>query len=75
MPSLWFTPTDPRNTAGVRALLVAVYERWINENGFGDYVGDAMDLALEDASTLSHCQRNFVNAYIKLCEAMEDGDY
>ena len=75
MPSLWFTPTDPRNTAGVRSLLVAVYERWINENGFADYVGDAMDLALEDASTLSHCQRNFVNAYIKLWEAMDDGDY
>jgi len=34
-----------------------------------------MDLALEDASTLSHCQRNFVNAYIRLWEAMEDGDY
>ena len=56
-------------------MLVAVYERWINENGFGDYVGDAMDLALEDASTLSHCQRNFVNAYIRLWEAMDDGDY
>ena len=75
MPSLWFTPTDPRNTAGVRSLLVAVYERWINENGFADYVGDAMDLALEDSSTLLIHQRNFLNAYIKLWEAMEDGDY
>ena len=75
MPSLWFTPTDPRNTAGVRALLVAVYERWINENGFADYVGDAMDLALEDSSTLLIHQRKFLNAYIKLWEAMEDGDY
>ena len=75
MPSLWFTPTDPRNTAGVRALLVAVYDRWINENGFADYVGDAMDLALEDSSTLSHSQRNFLNAYIRLWEAMEDGNY
>ena len=75
MPSLWFTPTDPRNTAGVRALLVAVYDRWINENGFADYVGDAMDLALEDSSTLSHSQRNFLNAYIRLWEAMDDGNY
>jgi len=75
MPSLWFTPTDPRNTAGVRALLVAVYDRWINENGFADFVGDAMDLALEDSSTLSHSQRNFLNAYIRLWEAMDDGDY
>jgi len=75
MPSLWFTPTDPRNTAGVRSLLVAVYERWINENGYADYVGDAMDLALEDSSTLLIHQRNFLNAYIKLWEAMEDGDY
>jgi len=75
MPSLWFTPTDPRNTAGVRSLLVAVYERWINENGFSDYVGDAMDLVLEDSSTLLIHQRNFLNAYIKLWEAMEDGDY
>ena len=75
MPSLWFTPTDPRNTAGVRALLVAVYQRWINENGFADFVGDAMDLALEDSSTLSHSQRNFLNAYIRLWEAMEDGNY
>lgn len=75
MPSLWFTPTDPRNTAGVRALLVAVYERWINENGYADYVGDAMDLVLEDSATLLIHQRNFLNAYIKLWEAMEDGDY
>jgi len=75
MPSLWFTPTDPRNTAGVRSLLVAVYERWINENGYADYVGDAMDLVLEDSSTLLIHQRNFLNAYIKLWEAMEDGDY
>ena len=73
MPSLWFTPTDPRNTAGVRALLVAVYERWINENGFADYVGDAMDL--EDSATLTHSQRNFLNAYIRLWEAMDDGNY
>ena len=75
MPRFDFTPTDPRNTAGVRALLVAVYERWINENGFPDYIGDAMDLALEDLATLSHSQRNFLNAYIKLWEAMDDGDY
>ena len=75
MPRFDFTPTDPRNMAGVRALLVAVYERWINENGFADYVGDAMDLALEDSATLLIHQRKFLNAYIKLWEAMEDGDY
>jgi len=34
-----------------------------------------MDLALEDSSTLLIHQRNFLNAYIKLWEAMEDGDY
>ena len=75
MPSLWFTPTDPRNTAGVRNHMIDLYERWINENGFADYVGDAMDLALEDSSTLLIHQRKFLNAYIKLWEAMEDGDY
>ena len=73
MPRFDFTPTDPRNTAGVRNHMIDLYERWINENGFADFVGDAMDLALEDA--LSHCQRNFLNAYIKLWEAMDDGDY
>ena len=75
MPRFDFTPIDPRNTAGVRALLVAVYERWMKENGFADYVGDAMDLALEDSATLTHSQRNFLNAYIRLWEAMDDGDY
>ena len=75
MPRFDFTPIDPRNMAGVRALLVAVYDRWINENGFADFVGDAMDLALEDSATLSHSQRNFLNAYIKLWEAMDDGNY
>ena len=75
MPSLWFTPTDPRTTAGVRVHMIAVYERWMKENGFADYVGDAMDFALEEGSNLSHCQRNFVNAYIQLWEAMDDGDY
>ena len=67
-----FTFTDPRNTAGVRALLVAVYERWIDENGYADYVGDAMDLALSRASLHD---RKFLYAYIKLWEAMDDGDY
>ena len=75
MPRFDFTPIYPRNTAGVRALLVAVYDRWINENGFADFVGDAMDLALEDSATLSHSQRNFLNAYIRLWEAMEDDNY
>ena len=75
MPRFDFTPIDPRNMAGVRALLVAVYELWINENGFADFVGDAMDLALEDSATLTHSQRNFLNAYIKLWEAMDDGNY
>tara|TARA_R100000541_G_scaffold31793_1_gene40609 strand:+ start:123 stop:290 length:168 start_codon:yes stop_codon:yes gene_type:complete len=55
--------------------MIAVYERWMKENGFADYVGDAMDFALEEGSNLSHCQRNFVNAYIQLWEAMDDGDY
>jgi len=70
------TLTDPRNTAGVRALLVAVYERWINENGYADYVGNAMDLALDESFSDNYSSaHNFLNAYIKLWEAMEDGDY
>ena len=62
-------------SAGVRNHMIDLYERWINENGFADYVGDAMDLALEDSATLLIHQRKFLNAYIKLWEAMEDGDY